>query len=54
MSFGAPVRNGLGLGLLTSTSLATGIVGYTPGLIKISWGSPSYLIWGATDYLIWG
>lgn len=30
MSFGIPVRNGLGLGLLASTSLATGNVGYTP------------------------
>jgi hypothetical protein len=30
MSFGIPVRNGLGLGLLASTSLATGNTGYTP------------------------
>lgn len=29
MSFGIPVRNGLGLGLLASTSLATGNVGFT-------------------------
>lgn len=30
MSFGIPVRNGLGLGLLASTSLATGNIGYNP------------------------
>jgi hypothetical protein len=54
MSFGIPVRNGLGLGLLASTSLATGNVGYSPGPIRISWGSPDYLVWGATNYLTWG
>jgi hypothetical protein len=54
MSFGIPVRNGLGLGLLASTSLATRNVGYSSGPINIGWGSPDYLVWGATNYLTWG
>ena len=48
MSFGIPVRNGLGLGLLASTSLATGNVGtaFSPAVLFASgeqgvWYDPS-------------
>ena len=47
MSFGIPVRNGLGLGLLASTSLATGVVSSGPG------PAGNNLVWGAGNYLIW-
>jgi hypothetical protein len=46
MSFGIPVRNGLGLGLLASTSLATGNVGsapFTPASLFAS-GAPGFLL----------
>lgn len=47
MSFGIPVRNGLGLGLLASTSLATGNVGYTPPP-----GDDGILLENNTDFLM--
>ena len=59
MSFGIPVRNGLGLGLLASTSLATRNVGFTPGPPGptgngLVWGAGDYLVWGAGNFLTWG
>lgn len=47
MSFGIPVRNGLGLGLLASTSLATGNVGYTPPAV-----TNGILLENTTDFLM--
>ena len=54
MSFGIPVRNGLGLGLLASTSLATGNIGYGPSGNGLVWGAGNYLVWGAGNFLTWG
>jgi hypothetical protein len=56
MSFGIPVRNGLGLGLLASTSLATGVVSSGPGPAgnNLVWGAGNYLIWDTGNFLTWG
>jgi hypothetical protein len=55
MSFGIPVRNGLGLGLLASTSLATGVVsGPAPVGNNLVWGAGNFLAWDTGNYLIWG
>lgn len=60
MSFGIPVRNGLGLGLLASTSLATGNVGYTPppppvittGILLESSATDFIMLEDGTSYLL--
>ena len=56
MSFGIPVRNGLGLGLLASTSLATGVVSSGPGPTGngLVWGAGNYLVWDTGNFLTWG
>jgi hypothetical protein len=56
MSFGIPVRNGLGLGLLASTSLATGVVSFGPGPTGngLVWGAGNYLVWDTGNFLTWG
>jgi hypothetical protein len=58
MSFGIPVRNGLGLGLLASTTLATrnAFGGGPPGPTGngLVWGATNYLVWGAGNFLTWG
>ena len=58
MSFGIPVRNGLGLGLLASTTLATGVVSSGPGPGPtgngLVWGAGNYLVWDTGNFLTWG
>lgn len=56
MSFGIPVRNGLGIGLLASTSLSTGNVGYTPppppnGMLQET-GEPDFIVMEDGSYFI--
>lgn len=56
MSFGIPVRNGLGLGLLASTSLATGRIASGPAPVgnNLAWGVGNYFVWDTGNFLIWG
>jgi len=55
MSFGIPVRNGLGLGLLASTTLATrNAFGGGPTGNGLVWGAGNYLVWGNGNFLTWG
>jgi len=60
MSFGIPVRNGLGLGLLASTTLATRPFISSPGPGPgptgngLVWDAGNYLVWDTGNFLTWG
>jgi hypothetical protein len=56
MSFGIPVRNGLGLGLLASTSLATGVVSSGPAPVGngLVWDTGNNFVWDTGNFLTWG